>query len=168
MNRPSTGEGYSWRESGLCKSLVIGRHGNSRGCGSLYLEKGSFFEQIEAALPERSRGYLKALIAVQLKIQGYDMVQEMLDPILDDLYKAYPVRPLSSGIQPKAFFYEHHVIKPWITTIERMGLLEAIAARYPVDLFSHTKDFSVPSLCNHGQWIIFVRCPWYLNRARST
>ncbi len=134
--------------------------------GSLYLEKGSFFEQIEAALPERSRGYLKALIAVQLKIQGYDMVQEMLDPILDDLYKAYPVRPLSSGIQPKAFFYEHHVIKPWITTIERMGLLEAIAARYPVDLFSHTKDFSVPSLCNHGAVDHFREMPLVFKQSK--
>ncbi len=118
--------------------------------GSFYLEKGNFFEQIEAALPERSRGYLKALIAVQLKIQGYDLIQEMLTPIMDDLYKAYPVKPLSSGRAPRSFFYEYHVIKPWVTTIERMDLLEAIATRYTVDLFSHTKDFSAPGLRNHG------------------
>ncbi len=118
--------------------------------GSLYLEKGNYFERIEAALPDHSRGYLKALIAIQLKIQGYDLIQEMLMPILDDLHKAYPVGSLSAGMEPKGFFYEHHVIKPWITTIERMDLLEAIAAKYRVDLFSHTKDFSASGLCNHG------------------
>lgn len=118
--------------------------------GSLYLEKGNRFEQIEAALPDRSRGYLKALIAIQLKIQGYDLIREMLMPILDDLHKVYPVRPLSAGMEPKGFFYEHHVIKPWITAIERMDLLEAVAAKHRVDLFSHTKDFSASGLCNHG------------------
>ena len=71
-------------------------------------------------------------------------------PILDDLHKAYPVGSLSAGMEPEGFFYEHHVIKPWITTIERMDLLEAIAAKYRVDLFSHTKDFSASGLCNHG------------------
>ena len=118
--------------------------------GSFYLEKGSFFERVETSLPDYSRGYLKALIAVQLKIQGYDMVEKMLPPILDDLYKAYPVKPLPEGRQPEGFFYEHHVIKPWITTVERMDLLEAIAAKHTVDLFSHTEDFSIPGLKNHG------------------
>lgn len=118
--------------------------------GSLYLEKGDFFEKVEALLPDRSRGYLKALIAIQLKIQGYDLIQDMLSPILDDLYRAYPIRSLTSGMEPKGFFYEHHVIKPWITAIERMDLLEAVAAEHRVDLFSHTKDFSVSGLCNHG------------------
>ncbi len=118
--------------------------------GSFYLEKGSFFERVETSLPDYSRGNLKALIAVQLKIQGYDMVEKMLPPILDDLYKAYPVKPLPEGRQPEGFFYEHHVIKPWITTVERMDLLEAIAAKHTVDLFSHTEDFSIPGLKNHG------------------
>ena len=118
--------------------------------GSLYLEKGNVFDQIEAALPERSRGFLKALIAVQLRIQGYDLIQEMLSSILDDLYRIYPVKPLSPGREPKDFFYGYHIIKPWITAIERMDILETVARHHPLDLFSHTKDFSVPNLNNHG------------------
>lgn len=134
--------------------------------GSFYLEKGSFFKQIEAALPERSRGYLKALIAIQLKIQGYDVIQEMLSPILDDFCKAYPLKLLSSGMEPKSFFYEHHVIKPWITTIERMDLLEAIAEKYTVDLFSHTEDFAVPGLNNHGPVDYFQEMPLVFKQSK--
>lgn len=134
--------------------------------GSFYLEKGSCFEQIEAALPEYSRGYLKAMIGVQLKIQGYDMIEEMLPAILDDLYKAYPIKPLQEGRQPDGFFYEYHVIKPWITTIERIDLLEAVAANYTVDLFSHTKDFSVPGLRNHGPVDYFHEMPLVFKQSK--
>lgn len=134
--------------------------------GSFYLEKGSCFEQIETALPEYSRGYLKAMIGVQLKIQGYDMIEEMLPFILNDLYKAYPVKPLTEGRQPKGFFYEYHVIKPWITTIERIDLLEAVAAKYTVDLFSHTKDFTTPGLHNHGPVDYFHEMPLVFKQSK--
>lgn len=118
--------------------------------GSLYLEKGNYFDQIEPALPERARGYLKALITIQMKIMGYDLVQEMLPSILDDLYRVYPVEPMRDSAEPVSFFYEQHVINRRITAIERIDLLEAVAERYAVDLFTHIKDFPLQGLCVHG------------------
>ena len=118
--------------------------------GSLYLEKGNYFDQIEPVLPERARGYLKALIMIQLKISGYDLVQEMLPAILDDLYRAYPVEPMRDSVEPINFFYEQHVINRRITAIERIDLLEAVAQKYPVDVFTHIRDIPLRGIRVHG------------------
>ncbi len=134
--------------------------------GSLYLEKGNYFDQIEPVLPEYTRGYLKALIMIQLKILGYDLVGDMLPFILDDLYKAYPIEPMRDSAEPVSFFYEQHVINRRITAIERIDLLEAIARRYPVDLFTHIKDFSLPGLHVHGGVDYFLEMPLIFKRSK--
>ncbi len=134
--------------------------------GSLYLEKGNYFDQVEPALPERARGYLKALITVQLKILGYDLVHEMLPPILGDLYKAFPAEPMRDSAQPVSFFYEHHVINRRVTAIERMDLLEALAQQYPVDLFTHIRDFPLHGLQVHGGVDYFQEMPLIFKQSK--
>jgi len=134
--------------------------------GSLYLEKGNYFDQIEPALPERARGYLKALITVQLKILGYDLVHEMLPAILDDLYQVCPVDPMRDSVQPVSFFYEHHVINRRITAIERIDLLETLAQEHSVDLFTHIKDFPLPGLNVHGGVDYFHEMPLVFKRSK--
>lgn len=119
--------------------------------GSLYLEKGNYFDQIEPLLPAYARGWLKALIAVQLKIQGYDLIQEMIGPILKDLYQVYPVSAMRDSLETGGYFYEQFVIKRRITAIERFDLLGAIAERHPVDLFTHLKGLSMENLHEHGR-----------------
>ena len=65
--------------------------------GSMYMEELNYFPQMMSRLPEYARGYIDALIASQMKIWGYNFIQEMLGPVIDDLYKAYPVDPEPDG-----------------------------------------------------------------------
>lgn len=118
--------------------------------GSLYLEKGNYFDEIEPLLPAYEKGYLKAMIAVQMKLQGYDLVREMMMPVLGDLYRVYPVGAMRDSLEPKGHFYEQFMIKRRITAIERLDILGMIAERHPVDLFTHIKGFSLPGLREHG------------------
>lgn len=118
--------------------------------GSLYLEKGNYFDEIEPLIPAYEKGYLKAMIAVQLKLQGYDLVREMMAPLLDDLYRVYPVGAMRDSLEPRGHFYEQFMIKRRITAIERLDILSSIAEKYPVDLFTHIQGLSMPGMREHG------------------
>lgn len=124
--------------------------------GSLYMEKLNYFPVVMSRLPEYAKGYIDALIEAQMKIQGYNFIQDLLEPVIDDLYEAYPVDPEPDGTEPREFFYAEYVINRRITTMERIGLLMAAASAYKVDLFTYKKDFSIPNVYNHGP-IDYVR-----------
>ncbi len=134
--------------------------------GSLYLEKGNYFDQIEPLLPEYARGYLKGLIAVQMGLQGCDLVREMMQPILNDLYRVYPMGTMRNSLEPVGYFYEQYMIKRRITAIERLSLLEAVSEKYGVDLFTHMQDFSMKNLRNHGRVEYFYEMPTVFKRSR--
>ncbi len=118
--------------------------------GSLYLEKGNYFDEIEPLLPEYAKGYLKALIAVQLKLQGCDLVREMMKTILKDLYQVYPMGAMRDSLEPEGYFYEQFMIKRRVTAIERLDLLATISEKHRVDLFTHIKGLGIEGLCEHG------------------
>jgi len=134
--------------------------------GSLYLEKGNYFDQIEPLLPEYTRGYLKALIAVQMGLQGCDLVREMMRPMLNDLYRAYPVGAMRDSLEPAGYFYEQFMIKRRITAIERLELLEAVSEKYGADLFTHMQDFSMENLRNHGSVEYLHEMPLVFKQSR--
>ena len=134
--------------------------------GSLYLEKGNYFDEIEPLLSAYEKGYLKALIAVQMKLQGYDLVRKMMEPILNDLYRVYPVGAMRDSLEPKGHFYEQFMIKRRITAIERLDILETISESHLVDLFTHIKGFSKPGLREHGPVDYFSEMPLVFKQSR--
>lgn len=134
--------------------------------GSLYMEKLNYFPQIMSRLPEYARGYIDALIAAQMKIWGYNFIQDLLQPVIDDLYQAYPVDPEPDGTEPREFFYAQYVINRRITTMERIELLMAAASEYAVELFTYRKDFTIPNVQNHGPVDYFREMPSVFRKSR--
>ena len=119
--------------------------------GSLYLEMDQPFTKMSDALPDYAKGYLDGLVAAQMRIQGYDFMEEVLGPIIHDLCKAYPMMREIGSIESEEYFYAQHVINRWITTVERIDLLDAVGGSYGgVDFFTYCKDFTLPNLRNHG------------------
>ncbi len=118
--------------------------------GSLYLEEGSPFDRMAVSLPDFARGYLDAITAAQMKVQGYNFVQEVLGPVIEDLSKAYPMKKEPGSIEPREYFYAERIINRRITSVERIDLLEAIAGNHTVDFFTQYKAFTLPGLRNHG------------------
>lgn len=118
--------------------------------GSLYIENLNYFPQVMSRLPEYAKGYIDGLIGAQMKIWGYNFIQDLLGPVIDDLYQAYPVDPEPDGTEPREFFYAQYVINRRITTMERLELLATAASVYSVELFTYMKDFSVLNVHNHG------------------
>ena len=118
--------------------------------GSLYLENSLAFMEMSDALPEYARGYLDALVAAQMKIQGYNFIEEVLGPVIEDLCRVHPVTCEPGSLESREYYYAEYIIGDWITAARRIDMLKTIAGKHRVDLFTEAEDFSAPNLCNHG------------------
>lgn len=127
--------------------------------GSLYLEN-DLFSTISDSLTDYARGYLDALVAAQLQIWGYNFIPESLGPVLEDIRGVYPWKPIDArDIRSDAYFYSQMVVNPWISAVERIDLMDAVAERYGVDCFTYSKDFILPNLRNHGFADYYEKAP---------
>ena len=134
--------------------------------GSLYLERHNYYDQMRDALPDYAKGYLDALIAAQLKIQGYSFIEETLTPVISDLYQALPMAVQPGGMETLEYLYANYIINRRITTVERIDLLDAVAQDHIVDLFTYYKDFELPNLRNHGPVDYSTEMPKVFRRSR--
>lgn len=133
--------------------------------GSLYTEKHNFFDRM-TNLSDYARGYLDALMAAQMQIQGYNFIQESLGPVMSDMYQALPMDPNPDGVETKEYLYAQYVINRKITGLERTGLLKAITRKYKFDLFTHDPDFTLPNLINHGSIEPYREMPLVFKQSR--
>lgn len=117
--------------------------------GSLYTEKHNFFERM-TTLSDYTKGYLDALMSMQMQVQGYNFIQDSLSPIMEDLYHSLPMDPNTDGVETREYLYSQYVINRKITGLERADLLKAITEHHSLDLFTHDKNYSLPNLINHG------------------
>ena len=119
--------------------------------GSLYVENYNLIDEMMPTLPDYLRGYLDALMAAQLKIYGYNFIEELLTPVVHELQEHYPLEITPDGLDSLEHNFAQYVINRRITAIERMDLLEAVAEKHPVDLFTHVKALELPNIRNHGE-----------------
>ena len=133
--------------------------------GSLYTEEHNFFDRM-TNLSDYAKGYLDAIMSTQMKIQGYNFIQESLSPIMDDLYRALPMDPNPDGVESKEYLYAQYVINRKITGLEREELIRAIAERFHFDLFTPNKDYSMPNLTNHGTVDYYNQMPIVFKRSK--
>lgn len=133
--------------------------------GSLYTEKHNFFERM-TTLTDYTKGYLDALMSSQMNIQGYNFIQESLSPIMDDLYKALPMKPNPDGVETREYLYAQYVINRKITGLERTRILQAVTAHHPMNLFTHDRTFTMPNLMNHGPVENVTEMPLVFKKSR--
>lgn len=133
--------------------------------GSLYTEEHNFFDRM-TSLSDYTKGYLDALMASQMKVQGYNFIQESLTPIMDDLYHALPMDPNPDGVESREYLYAQYVINRKITGLERDELLHAAAQHFHFDLFTPNLDYAIPNLTNHGTVDYYQQMPLVFKQSR--
>lgn len=133
--------------------------------GSLYTEEHNFFDRM-TTLSDYTKGYLDAIMSAQMKIQGYNFIQESLSPIMDDLYQALPMDPNPDGVESKEYLYAQYVINRKITGLERTELIRAVTERFHFDLFTPNKGFTLPNLTNHGTVDFYEQMPLVFKRSK--
>ena len=133
--------------------------------GSLYTEDHNFFDRM-TNLSDYAKGYLDAIMSAQMKVQGYNFIQESLAPVMDDLYRALPMDPNPDGVESKEYLYAQYVINRKITGMERADLIDAVTKRFHFDLFTPNPDFSMPNLTNHGSVDYYSQMPLVFRQSR--
>ncbi len=133
--------------------------------GSLYTEQHNFYDRM-TTLSAYTKGYLEALMAAQMKVQGYNFIQESLSPIMDDLYKALPMDPSPDGVESREYLYAQYVINRKITGLERFDLLSAITQHHTLDLFTHDTTVTMKNLRNHGTADYYRQMPLIFKQSR--
>ena len=133
--------------------------------GALYTEVHKFFDRMKE-LPDYARGYLDALMTAQMKVQGFNFIQESLEPVMDAMYQALPLEPNPDGAETKEYLYAQYVINRKITGMERTALLTAITQKHTFDLFTFDGSFTMPNLCNHGFVEPFDQMPRIFKQSR--
>ncbi|MDE7232427.1 MAG: glycosyltransferase, partial [Lachnospiraceae bacterium] len=117
-------------------------------------------------LSDYAKGYLQGLMNAQMKIQGYNFIQDSLSPIMEELYQALPMDPNPDGVETREYLYAQYVINRKITGIERLRLLTAITERHPLDLFTLDPSFTLPNLHNHGTADYYTQMPLVFKQSR--
>lgn len=133
--------------------------------GSLYTESHNFFDRMET-LSEYAKGYLEGLMNAQMHIQGYNLIQESLSPIMRELYQALPMDPNPDGVETREYLYAQYVINRKITGLERLRLLTAITKKHTLDLFTLDPAFTLPNLRNHGTADYYSEMPLVFQKSR--
>ncbi len=113
--------------------------------GSLYNEDHNFYDRLNS-ISDYTRGYLDSIMAAQQQIYGSFILEELLTaPILEDLQKCIPYKPMSDGTENAAYIYANYFLCRKITTNERISLLKAISDRFQIKLYTHHPAKELPN-----------------------
>ena len=128
--------------------------------GSLYNEEHNFFDRLHG-LKDYTRGYLDAIMEAQLKIQGYNFIEEVLTPdILTDLKQSVPYAAKPFGAETFEYIYANYFICRKLTSIERIRLLTAAAKTAPLKLYTLNRDAMIPNAINMGSVDYYSEMPY--------
>jgi spore maturation protein CgeB len=135
--------------------------------GSLYNEEHNIFDRMYEKLDDYTRGYLDSIMAAQLQISGYNFIEEMLsDEVVQALHKAEPYANNPDGVETLANVYADYYINRKLTAMERVRLLSAAAAHYPLKLFTRDPHASIPGARNLGPVDYYMEMPYVFHHSR--
>ena len=128
--------------------------------GSLYNEKGDFYDRIKDKLSDHTRGYLEGVMRAQMQVWGLNMVEGLLDErSLGEMVDALGLEPNYDGAETLEYLYSNYVMYRKITAIEREELLKEIGQKHEVKLYTKSKAFSPPGVTNQGQIDYYSEMP---------
>lgn len=135
--------------------------------GALYNEQHNIFDRMYAGLDDYTKGYLDGIIKSQLEISGYNFIEEVLKPhIIDAIYKAEPYAPEFDGVETLANVYAEYYVDRKLTSIERINTLTAIAANFPLKLFTLDENAVIPGAKNMGIADYYEEMPYVFHNSK--
>ncbi len=134
--------------------------------GSLYTEKHQFFQRMDK-LSNYTKGYLDGLMAAQKQVYGYNFIQELLpQPIIQDMQHSLPMHTGSDSVESIEYLFAHYVINRQITALERQDLLQAVASRFSLDLYTPDPSIQWKGCTNHGPVDYYDYAPYVFRQAK--
>lgn len=134
--------------------------------GSLYTEKCAYNK---INLPEEHRGYVDGLIEAQLRVYGYNFIEECVTPeLVDTFIKAQPSLtdfPASMKVDLRALIAQHY-ISVKCAEQERLRYLAALSERFNIDLYTGSDTSTMPKIHNRGFAKTATEMPIIFNQSK--
>lgn len=135
--------------------------------GSLYSEKNPYIYLKHTS--EYMRGYLDSIMAVQQKIYGAYLIDDMItNDIINyfdkNISKKY-IFPEKSNTDYKALVSQYY-IGTNITVLERTHLLKELSKRYDVDLYTYSDTSALPDIHVHNGANTVTEMPIIFNKSQ--
>lgn len=119
--------------------------------GSLYTESRQDFMKYLTGVNPAVSEYLNVLMQLQLKTFDRNILEEFLKPeILKELRRVCPLELSDDEMQTEAWMYANYFLARAVTAKERSELLENIAERYSVKLYTPEPTPQYPAIINCG------------------
>lgn len=135
--------------------------------GSLYTEeKHNLYERYKNVSPF-AKGYLDGIIQAQLKVYGYNFVQEVLPKdIIEEMKRVSPLYSNNVGVQTDEYMYGDYVLSRQVTAIERREILEMLSQKYSVQLHTNDENAIVGNAKNMGPADYYNGMPYVFKTAK--
>lgn len=134
--------------------------------GALYNEDHNFFDRLEG-INEYTRGYLEGIMQSQLQVYGYNFIEELLTPnIIKDLQSTCPYQGSFDGAQTDSYVYANYFINRKLTSIERHDLLTAVAAKFPLNIYTLDLNAVIPNAVNLGAVDYYSEMPYVFHNSK--
>ncbi|MBQ4284559.1 MAG: glycosyltransferase [Lachnospira sp.] len=134
--------------------------------GSTYQEKCPFNQ---AKLPEYEKGYVQGLIEAQLKVYGYNFIEDVIsDRFVDTFMSCMPdcyTFPDGARTNNKALVSQYYVSVK-VAEQERLRLLKMLSDNFNVDFYTRSDTSSMPGINNRGFARSLDEMPIIFNRSK--
>lgn len=135
--------------------------------GSLYNEAHNLFDRMYDKLDDYIKGYLDSIMQAQLKISGYNFIEELLSPkVIEALYKAEPYQNNPDGAETLANIYADYYINRKLTSLERIQLLNAVSEQFNLKLFTKDPHAIISNAVNQGPVDYYMEMPYIFHDSK--
>lgn len=140
--------------------------------GSMYNEKGNFYDRIYDKLSPWAKGYLDAVIDAQQQVYGANFLEELLSGTIDnnkvlaELMRAAPYTPKPDGIETPSYIYANYFLARKLAQNERTTLLAALSEHFQTTLYTHNQTPDIPLVINKGPIDYYDTMPYVFKCSR--
>ncbi len=128
--------------------------------GALYNEDHNMYDRMAEKLDDFTRGYLDGLMQSQLAVSGVSFVESMLKgKVLDAMQSVENYAPCRDGVEPLSYVFANYHMARKMTSMERIKLLNAVADRFPLKLFTLDPKATVKNAINCGTVDYYMEMP---------
>lgn len=134
--------------------------------GSLYNEEHNLYDSLTKLSPY-TKGFLEGLMRAQSQVYGYSFLEECLTPdIVEDLQKNAHYKRNIDGVETLSYIFSDYFLCRKLTSVERLELLTAVAARFPLKLFTREINTSVRMAQNMGAADYVTELPYIFHDSK--
>ncbi len=134
--------------------------------GSLYNEAHNLYDSL-TGLPDYTKGFLEGIMQAQSRIYGYSFLEECLTPaILNDLQKEARYKRNIDGVEDLSYIFSDYFLCRKLTSKERISLLTAVAAQFPLKLFTPDPNAVVGNARNMGAAEYITELPYIFHNSK--